>query len=170
MKPQVQFGRRAPPPLRLARTAGVELTPAQRALFFAPDDGAAAAGSAAEVAPWSRGAGLIACAVASAFAVALSLARQGAEPPDAFAMAFRLFSIASNISLSCWLAHKICGWRGLSGYIAYGLAGAGVNLSLSWLGAQLGLGESELGYAADALAGGGAALLYLLLAGRKRVT
>jgi hypothetical protein len=171
MKPQAQFGRRARPlaePVRRGGIVAVELTPEQRALLFAPVDGAART-MATAVAPWSRGAGLIACAAASAFAVALSLARQGAEPPDAGALAFQLLSIASNISLSCWLAHKICCWRGLGGFVAYGVAGAGVNMALSWLGAQLGLGESDLSYAADAVAGGGAALLYLRLAGRNRM-
>lgn len=170
MKPQASFGRRAPPaPLRRGGTAAVALTPAQRALLFAPGDGVADSGAARKSAPWSRCAGFVACAVASALAVALSLARQEGEP-NAFALAFQLFSIASNISVSCWLAQKLCCWRGLSGFVAYGLAGAGVNLGLSWLGAQLGLGESDLGYAADAVAGGGAALLYLLLAGRNRLT
>lgn len=172
MKPQAPFGRRAPPtqtPLRRGLTAAVALTPEQRALLFASSDGAAAVATAHELPPWSRGAGFIACAVASTFAVALSLVRQGGEP-DAFALAFQLFSIALNISLSCWLAHRICNWRGLCGYVAYGLAGAGVNMALAWLGAQLGLGESDLGYVADDLAGGGAALLYLLLAGRNRAS
>ncbi len=205
MKPQAQFGRRATPPQAGARVrpdlrvaTPVELTQAQRALLFAADDeaGAPAISAAPGPAPWSRGAGLIACAAVSAVAVALTLnlQRQGAEPAglDATslaatglaatglaatgatvfgatgpgALAWLLFSVASNIGTSCWLTHKFCGWRGLGDFVAYGIVGACISAALSYLSAFLGLGESDLGYAADAVTGGVAALLYLLLAGR----
>ena len=174
MKPQAQFGRRAPPPatapVRRGGTVSIELTPERRALLFASRDSAAAVASGGAFPPWSRGAGLIACAAVSAFAVALSLGRQRVEPPDAGALVFQLISIASNIGASCWLTYKICNWRRHAGFLAYGLAGACINAALSWFGGQLGLGESELGYVAEAVAGGGAALLYLLLAGRNRAS
>ncbi len=170
----------------------VALTPEQRALLFGDDKAAPAArenGAATEHhhAPWSRWAGFAACTAATCVVAAFTMV--GQPPHDAIAamptalepaakgllkgaggswfqplsLAWSLFVISSNLAFNLWLTHKICSFNRLRSLAAYALAGAVISAGLAFATAMIGLGDLEIGYAMEALSGGGAAVLYRLL-------
>jgi len=83
------------------------------------------------------------------------------------ALAWSISVIAANLGANLWCTRKLsalAGWRGLTPILA---TGAGVSVAIAYVTALLGLGESEIGYALEALSGAGVAGLYRLLSGRK---
>jgi hypothetical protein len=172
----------------------VVLTPEQRAWLLDDGNLSAetrrspSAASDPHALPWSRWAGFAACTASTCLVAAFTLTGKPHEiiaalPPmfepaakdlvaqtaggwfGAVSIAWSIFIIASNLGLNLWLSHKFCGltqWRGLP---AFTLTGAAVSAAIAFLTAAVGLGDSEIGYAMEALSGGGAAFLYRLLAG-----
>jgi hypothetical protein len=83
------------------------------------------------------------------------------------ALAWSVFVIAANLGANLWFTRKLAalaGWRGLTPFMA---SGAGVSVAIAFVTALLGLGESEIGYAFEALSGAGVAGLYRWLSGRQ---
>jgi hypothetical protein len=175
------------------------LTPEQRAYLFGarekeeaaePDLAGAYARPTPEPRPVRR-AGLIACAAMTALAVALSsIGKHDAalagvptaiEPmtenflalvgPAAgpFALAWSIFVNFANFSANLWLTRKLSGALGLAGLPAYAGLGAAIGLCVALLSSVAGLGESDIGFAMEALAGAGVAGLYWLLSGVARL-
>jgi hypothetical protein len=165
----------------------VALTPEQRALLFggnAPAERAIVATTRR-----SRLAAFVACAAVTALVSVLTLVgaphdNVAALPPQLeeqakavfqlaggwftpLTLAWSIFVIGSNLAANLWVTQKVCGWRNWSGFPAFSLIGAGTSVAIAFATALIGLGETEIGYAMEALSGGGAAALYRLLAGRR---
>jgi hypothetical protein len=168
MTAKAAFGRRGQPAEFSGRSSfAPALTPEQRALLFDASEAAHVEPphiSSGEIAPWSRRAALASSLAVTFPVAALTLADEAQEP---LALAGSILALASNLAANLWLAQKICGWTRLQSFIAFAVTGALIGLGMSLVTAQLGLGETELGFWIDALSGAGAALLYRLLAGRK---
>ena len=189
MNKPASFGRRgvaAPRKTPAPETTELSLTPEQRTYLF----GATAAPPRDEpegaIEPLhARHAGLIASLAATALITGLSFIgkpQDAATPPlglDAQAgallglaegwlgplgLAWSIFATASNVAFNLWLTRKVCAWRNATTLPAFALAGAVASAAIAFFTAMLGLGDSEIGYAMEALAGGAAAALYRLLA------
>ena len=74
-------------------------------------------------------------------------------------LAWSMFVIASNLGANLWLTRKFCFWRGLASLPAFAASGAVIGFLVAAVTALIGLGETEIGYFAEAFSGGGAALL-----------
>ena len=169
--------------------SGVALTPEQRAFLFGVDAPAQPEATDAARTRRSRLAAFVACAAVTALVSALTLVGQphdtvAALPPQLeeqakavfqlaggwftpLTLAWSIFVIGSNLAANLWVTEKLCGWRRWSGLAAFSLIGAGASVTIAFATALIGLGETEIGYAMEALSGGGAAALYRLLAGRR---
>lgn len=168
---------------------GIALTPEQRAFLFGADAPAQPEAANAARTRRSRLAAFVACAAVTALVSAATLVGQphdsvAALPPQLedqakavfqlagswftpLTLAWSIFVIGSNLAANLWVTEKLCGWRRWSGLAAFSLIGAGASVMIAFATALIGLGETEIGYAMEALSGGGAAALYRLLAGRR---
>jgi hypothetical protein len=191
MTKPASFGRRglAAPDAAPTQALGGELalTPEQRAYLFGAE--ALPVEDAPAAKAHVRHAGFIACAAITALVAALTLLGKphdnvAALPPQLeeqakavfqlagnwftpLALAWSIFVIASNLAANLWLTQKVCGWRNWSGFPAFSLIGAVTSVAVAFAAAVIGLGETEIGYAMEAVSGGGVAALYRLLAGRR---
>jgi hypothetical protein len=191
MTKPASFGRRglaAPDAAPFQALGGdLALTPEQRAYLFGAETLPVEDEPAAKV--HVRHAGFIACAAITALVAALTLLGKphdtvAALPPQLeeqakavfqlaggwfapLALAWSIFVIASNLAANLWLTQKLCGWRNWSGFPAFSLIGAATSVVVAFATGAIGLGETEIGYAMEAVSGGGAAALYRLLAGRR---
>jgi hypothetical protein len=190
MTKPASFGRRglAAPDAAPAQALGgdLALTPEQRAYLFGAEASPIEDAPAAKV--HVRHAGFIACAAITALVAALTLLGKphdtvAALPPqleeqakavfqlaggwfEPLALAWSIFVIASNLAANLWLTQKLCSWRSWSGFPAFSLIGAATSVAVAFATGVIGLGETEIGYAMEAVSGGGVAALYRLLAGR----
>jgi hypothetical protein len=182
------FGRRnralARPPARPAPAPELVLTPEQRARLFDDADPekptawpSVAAPREAARAPVRR-AGLVACAAGTAVVVALgafgghdaaladsdflSLIGSGA---GSFALIWSIAVNFANFSANLWLTRKLSGVLGVATLPAYMGLGAALGVGAAWLSCVTGMGDSNIGYDMEALAGAGVAGLYRLLSG-----
>jgi hypothetical protein len=192
MNKPASFGRRGSAALKNAAPVqalggDLALTPEQRAYLFGAEAAPVEDAPAAKV--HVRHAGFIACAATTALVAALTLLGKphdtvAALPPQLegqakavfqlagdwftpLALAWSIFVIASNLAANLWLTQKFCGWRNWSGFPAFSLIGAGMSVAVAFATGAIGLGETEIGYAMEAVSGGGVAALYRLLAGRR---
>ncbi|WP_296714220.1 hypothetical protein [Rhodoblastus sp.] len=192
MNKPASFGRRgsaAPKHAAPVQALGgdLALTPEQRAYLFGAEAAPVEEAPAAKV--HVRHAGFIACAATTALVAALTLLGKphdtvAALPPQLeeqakavfqlagswftpLALAWSIFVIASNLAANLWLTQKFCGWRNWSGFPAFSLIGAATSVAVAFATGVIGLGETEIGYAMEAVSGGGVAALYRLLAGRR---
>ena len=131
-----------------------------------------------------RRAGLVACAAATAVVVALgalgghgprwrgcrtpSRRRAGIHVLIGAAALALIWSIAvnfANFSANLWLTRKLSGVLGVATLPAYMGLGAALGVGAAWLSCVTGMGDSNIGYDMEALAGAGVAGLYRLLSG-----
>ncbi|MBB4198361.1 hypothetical protein GGD83_002161 [Rhodoblastus sphagnicola] len=171
------------------------LTPEQRAYLFGGIEREIAsdrvsAGASPKNTPEPRPirrAGLIACAAMTAVMAALSsigahnaalaglptaiapmsqdfLALIGSAAGP-FALAWSIVVNFTNFSANLWVTRHLAAALELASPLAFAGLGALFGLGLAWLSAVLGLGESDIGLAMEAVAGAGVAALYRLLSG-----
>ena len=173
MNKTASFGRRggAPPspaPASRAVALGDEiaLTPDQRALLFATPEADVSA-------PMAPAASNRLAANLAALSITLPIVALTFHMPRGGAafiplrLGWSLFSVGSDLVVNLWLTRKICGWFALSGVPAFFLIGAAISWAFSLFNAAIGLGD-DLTPALAIPAGGAAAALYWLLAGRLR--
>jgi hypothetical protein len=145
----------ASPPVRraglIACAAITAVVAALRALGAHESAPAALAGIPDAVAPMSR--------------QALALIGSGAGP---LALVWSILVNFGNFSANLWLTRKISGALGVATLPAFLGLGAGLGFGVAWLSCVAGMGDSEIGYAMEALAGAGVAGLYWLLSGAAR--
>ena len=198
MNETVTFGRRraAPPSLPTASFQAtpldVALTPEQRAYIFGaeslPEESPRREG--AVLPPHSRRAAWVACGAVTAIVTAATLLGKShdtvaALPPAmaeqakaAFALAgdgfgpvllfWSIFVVCCNLAANLWLTRKFCFWFGWFGVPAFVATSALLSVVVATTTGFIGLGDTEIGYFAEAASGAGAGLLYRLLAGRAR--
>ncbi|MGO8738485.1 hypothetical protein [Rhodoblastus sp.] len=167
------FGRRggaalqsAPRPENSAVREEIALTPEQRALLFATPEAEFAAAKAPAAS--NRLAASLAGLSITLPVVALNfhLSRDDGGVA-ALSLGWSLFAVGSDMAVNLWLTRKICGWLKLANVAAFFVVGAAISWALSYLNAAIGMGD-ELTPALAIPAGGAAAALYCLLAGRVR--
>ena len=82
-----------------------------------------------------------------------------------FALIWSIAVNFANFSANLWLTRKVCGVLGVATLPAYMGLGAALGVGAAWLSCVSGMGDSNIGYAMEALAGAGVAGLYRLLSG-----
>ncbi len=172
MSKTATFGRRggaalqsAPRPQAVAFPDEIALTPSPRALFATPEAGVSAAKAPAAS---NRLAAILAALTITLPVVALTFhLPRGGGASIALRLGWSLFSVGSDLVANLWLTRKFCGWLDWSGVPAFFLAGAAISWAFSIFNASVGLGD-DLTPALAVPAGGAAAALYWLLAGRLR--
>ncbi|MCI4677238.1 hypothetical protein K9U39_13320 [Rhodoblastus acidophilus] len=176
MSKTASFGRRggaasrpAPPPRTANGPTDIALTPEQRALLFdAPKASDSVDLAAPARAPRARRAGTVATFAIAAIVVALSFRMpRGGDALTTAEMAESILSIGANLGVSLWLTRMICARRKWSSLAALFLVGAAISGVFAVASAALGFGDGAISPAVAALAGGGAAALYRLVAGRR---
>jgi hypothetical protein len=96
----------------------------------------------------------------------LALAGPVAGP---LALAWSIVVNYANFSANLWLTRKLAGALGVAGVPAFAGIGAVLGLGVAWVSYVAGLGDSDIGFAMEALAGAGVAGLYRLLSGAARL-